>query len=38
MKASPEIWKTLNAWIAFYFFVMILVGVLTYNGSLVIFG
>lgn len=38
MKASPEVWRTLYGWMAFYFLIMVLVGVLTYEGKLVLFG
>lgn len=34
MKASPEVWRTLYGWMAFYFAWMVLVGVMAYEGTI----
>jgi hypothetical protein len=34
MTASPEVWRIVYAWISFYLFWMVVVGVLSYNGTI----
>lgn len=38
MKASPEVWKAVWIWLAINFVTAFVVGVLTYQGYLVLFG
>lgn len=34
MTASPEVWRTINGWVAFYFTWMVLIGVMAYEGTI----